>query len=107
MKKLCSVLLALLPLAAFAATYPVEVDKSLNGSEIGVTTETIDRDLAGLLLYNYGATPATCTGVFSNGPEPARTRRAQIQPGERIPMTVKFKRDIIRLRVKLTCEPQS
>lgn len=107
MKKTTAFVLAMLPVAALAVTYPVEVDKTLNGAEIGVTTETIDRDMAGLLLYNYGSTTASCTAQFNNGPEPARTRRVEVKPGERMPMTAKFKREILRLRIKLTCEPQA
>lgn len=107
MKSNVAFVLALLPFAASAVTYPVEVDKTLNGTEIGVTTETIDRDMAGLLLYNYGSTAASCTAQFNNGPEPTRTRRVEVQPGERLPMTAKFKREILRLRIKLTCEPTS
>src|SRR5690606_17147232 len=99
-------LFALLPLAAVAATYPVELEQQLNGAEINATPEAIDRDLAGLLLLNYGQTPAVCTAVFRNGPEAPRTRRVELQAGERKALTSKFKRDVIRLRITLTCEPK-
>ncbi|WP_421682028.1 3-phosphoglycerate kinase [Stutzerimonas urumqiensis] len=106
MKNLCCALLLLLPLTALAVSYPIEVDESLNGAEVSVSPESIDRDLAGLLVYNYGARPVECSAVFKNGPEVPRTRQAVIASGERLPMTVKFRRDIIKLRVKLTCNPQ-
>src|SRR5690606_32571001 len=66
MRRLSYMLFALLPLAAVAATYPVELEQQLNGAEINATPEAIDRDLAGLLLLNYGKTPAVCTAVFRN-----------------------------------------
>ncbi|WP_313024965.1 3-phosphoglycerate kinase [Pseudomonas lopnurensis] len=106
MKRLSYLFLALLPLAATAASYPVELEQQLNGAEITATPESIDRDLAGLLLLNYGQAPAVCTAVFRNGPEAPRTRRTELQPGERKALTSKFKRDVIRLRIKLTCEPK-
>lgn len=106
MKTIGYLLFALLPLTASAATYPIDVDQQLNGADINVTPQAIDRDLAALLLLNYGETPAVCTAVFQNGPEAPRTRRTEVQPGERKALTSKFKRDVIRLRVKLTCEPQ-
>lgn len=78
MKTISYLLFALLPLAATAATYPVDIDQQLNGAEITVTPQTIDRDLAGLLLLNYGETAAVCTAVFQNGPEAPRTRRTEL-----------------------------
>ncbi|MBA1272223.1 3-phosphoglycerate kinase [Stutzerimonas azotifigens] len=106
MKRFCCVLLALLPVAGFAATYPIEVEQKLNDAEISVTPQAIDRDMSALLLYNYGPVPVACTAVFRNGPESPRTRKAVIPSGAQMPMTVKFKRDVIRLRTSLTCEKQ-
>ena len=106
MKKISYAVFALFPMFAVAASYPVEVDEQLNGTEIMVTPETIDSDMAGLLLQNYGREPASCTAVFRNGPEAPRTRRTTLQPGERKALTSKFKRAVIRLRIKLTCEPE-
>jgi len=105
MKRFCT-LLAMFPLTALAVSYPVEVEQQLNGTEVLVSTEIIDRDMAGVLLQNYGATPVACSAVFRNGPEAPRTRRTTLQAGERKPLTAKFKRDVIRLRIKLTCEAQ-
>ncbi len=106
MKTIGYLLFALLPFAASAASYPVDIDQQLNGAEVTVTPQVIDRDLTGLLLHNYGETAAVCTAVFRNGPEAPRTRRTELQPGERKALTSKFKRDVIRLRIKLTCEPK-
>nr|MBF0681233.1 3-phosphoglycerate kinase [Pseudomonas sp.] len=105
MKRLCCAVLAIFPLTALAVSYPVELEQELNGTEMLVSTETIDRDMAGVLLQNYGPVAVNCSAVFRNGPEAPRTRRTTVQAGERKPLTAKFKRDVIRLRIKLTCEP--
>lgn len=101
-----SLLALLLPLTASAATYPIDVDEQLNGAEIMATPQAIDRDLAAVELHNYGQSAAVCTLVFRNGPETPRTRRTELEPGERKALSSKFKRDIIRLRIQLSCEPK-
>jgi|TARA_Y100001949_G_scaffold113268_1_gene96137 hypothetical protein len=106
MKRLCFAALVIFPLSAVAVSYPVELEQELNGAEVLASTETIDRDMAGLVLQNFGEGPVECTAVFRNGPEMPRTRRITLEAGESKPMTAKFKRDVIKLRVKLTCEPR-
>jgi len=99
-------LLALLPLAANAATWPVELEQQLNGSAVIATPQAIDRDLAGLQLANHGPHAVVCSAVFRNGPQAPRTRRVALQPGDSKALVVKFRRDVIRLRIGLTCTPQ-
>ncbi|MCF7203112.1 3-phosphoglycerate kinase [Pseudomonas oligotrophica] len=106
MKRICLCLLALLPLAATAASYPIDVEQQLNGAEISATPQAIDRDLAAVELHNYGQQAAVCSLVFRNGPEAPRTRRVELAPGERKALSNKFRRDVIRLRLQLTCEPK-
>ncbi len=106
MKRLCFAALVIFPLSAVAVSYPVELEQELNGAEVLASTETIDRDMAGLVLQNFGEGPVECTAVFRKGPEMPRTRRITLEAGESKPMTAKFKRDVIKLRVKLTCESQ-
>ena len=106
MKRLCFAALVIFPLSAVAVSYPVELEQELNGAEVLASTETIDRDMAGLVLQNFGEGPVECTAVFRNGPEMPRTRRITLEAGESKPITAKFKRDVIKLRVKLSCEPQ-
>lgn len=105
MTALCCALLALLPLSGFAA-YPIEVEKQLNGAEISYSTQDIDSDLGGLTLRNIGEANAECTAVFRNGPEAPRTRRVLIDAGQTNNLSVKFNRNIIKLRIKLTCAPR-
>jgi|GEM_PF-41664 len=97
---------AIFPLSALAVSYPVDLEQELNGAEVLASPETIDSDMAGLVLQNFGNRPVECSAAFRNGPELPRTRRLTLEPGQSKPMTAKFKRDVIRLRIKLTCEPQ-
>ena len=103
MKKTCLALAAtLLPLVAFA--YPSELEKQLNGAEVAAEIQDIDSNIAGLILYNYGQMGAKCKARFRNGPEAPRVRSAELKAGERTLLTVKFARNIIKMRVDLTCE---
>ncbi|HBS79827.1 MAG TPA: 3-phosphoglycerate kinase, partial [Pseudomonas sp.] len=61
MKRLCFAALVIFPLSAVAVSYPVELEQELNGAEVLASTETIDRDMAGLVLQNFGEGPVECT----------------------------------------------
>lgn len=102
MKKICCVLLALLPVSAFA--YPIDVEKQYNGVQIDYTSHDTDYDMGSITLNNYGDVDAQCTVVFINGPESPRTRRVQIAAKHSADVSAKFSRNIIKLRIKLTCE---
>ncbi|PKA71835.1 hypothetical protein ATI02_4841 [Pseudomonas baetica] len=104
MKKFCCVLLALLPLTAFA--YPIDVEKDLNGLKIDFETFATDNDIGSIRVANYGDVDAVCKAVFSNGPEAPRTRTIEVPAGKHKNATAKFTREIIKLRIKLTCTPK-
>ena len=104
MKKICCVLLAMLPLSAFA--YPIDVDKDLNGVQIDYNTHDTTYDIGNITLNNYGPVPAKCSVIFRNGPEAPRTRRVQVGAKSSVDVTAKFNREIIKLYIKLKCEPQ-
>jgi hypothetical protein len=99
MRKFCCVLLALLPLSAFA--YPIDVSKSIS---IDYNASDVDGDISS--ISNYGSNDAACTVAFTNGPEPARVRKVTVPAGKSTNTTVKFSRAIIKMRIKLTCEPK-
>ncbi|WP_248800474.1 3-phosphoglycerate kinase [Pseudomonas sp. MWU13-2105] len=101
MRKICCVLLAMLPLTAWA--YPIEVEKQLNGLGIDYTTFDTDTDIGSIQVNNYGKTDALCSVVFRNGPEAPRTRKLELAAGQSKNASVKFTRSIIRLRLELTC----
>lgn len=104
MKRLSCALLALLPLTAMGA-YPIEVETVLNGTEVSYSSQDISADMAALFVVNQGREPVRCTAVFRNGPEAPRTRKVSLKSGEDAGLTAKFTRDIIKLRVKLECNP--
>jgi hypothetical protein len=104
MNKFCCVLLALLPLTAFA--YPIDVQKNLNGLKIDYETYDTDTDMGSIKVVNYGDVDAVCKAVFSNGPEAPRTRSLEIPAGKHKNATAKFSRSIIKLRIELNCTPK-
>ncbi len=104
MKKLCLALAALLPLTAVA--YPVEMNKQMNGAEVSAKAEDIDTDIGSVMLYNYGEQAAQCKATFRNGPDAPRTRKAELAPGQSSNITVKFNRNVIKLRIDLVCNPK-
>ena len=104
MKKFCCVLLALLPLTAFA--YPIDVQKDLDDMKIDYETFDTDNDIGSIRVANYGDVDATCKAVFNNGPEAPRTRTIDVPAGKHKNATAKFTREIIKLRIKLTCTPK-
>ncbi|MFJ2711957.1 3-phosphoglycerate kinase [Pseudomonas sp. NPDC087346] len=104
MNRFCCVLLALLPLTAFA--YPIDVQKNLNGLKIDYETYDTDTDIGSIKVVNYGDVDAVCKAVFSNGPEAPRTRSLEIPAGKHKNATAKFSRSIIKLRIELNCTPK-
>ncbi|MCF4998798.1 3-phosphoglycerate kinase [Pseudomonas syringae] len=104
MKKFCCVLLAMLPLTAFA--YPIDVEKNLNDLKIDYQTYDTDNDIGSIQVSNYGDVDATCKVKFINGPEAPRTRNIDVPAGKHKNATAKFTRTIIKLRINLTCKPK-
>mgnify|MGYP002712876093 CR=1 FL=1 len=70
MKTIGYLLFALLPVAASAATYPVDIDQQLNGAEVTVTPQVIDRDLAGQRAAERLSARATEVGIAVRVVEP-------------------------------------
>ncbi len=103
MKSCCALLLTLLPLSAFA--YPIQVEKHVAGTDISYTTDDTAGDMGSITLRNDGPQAAECVVVFQNGPESPRTRKVSVQPGKTVSTLQRFNRDILTLRLKLTCEP--
>ncbi|WP_152224694.1 3-phosphoglycerate kinase [Pseudomonas sp. SCB32] len=103
MKKIGCAVLAMLPLTALA--YPIEVEKTLNGTEVSYDTQDIGDRMGAILLHNHGEKSVTCTAVFVNGPETPHVRKATLEPGKDANMASSFSRAVIKLRIKLTCTP--
>jgi len=103
MNRLCCMLLAMLPVTAFA--YPIEVEKQYQGVKIDYVTRDLFYDTGAITVSNFGDVDARCAVVFANGPEAPRTRRVQVAAGKSMDVSAKFNRSIIKLRIKLSCEP--
>ena len=104
MRKLCCVLLALLPMSAYA--YPIDVTKKIEGVSLDYTASDVDDDISSIQLNNYGTIDAQCSVVFTNGPESPRRRNVSVPAGKSTNTTVKFTRSIIKMRIALECAPK-
>jgi hypothetical protein len=104
MKRILCVLLALLPLTAWA--YPIEVEKHYEGVQVDYTAHDTFYDTGSITVNNYGSVDAKCSVVFRNGPEAPRTRRITVAAKKSTDVTAKFNRGIITLRISLTCKAE-
>lgn len=108
MNKLLCVALVALPLGALplgAMAFPIELEKMLNGAEVSASTQEVDFNMGAVQLYNYGRRAAECKAVFRNGPEAPRTRKVTLQPGKDALLTGRFTAQVIKMRIKVTCNP--
>ncbi|MDE1164104.1 MAG: 3-phosphoglycerate kinase [Pseudomonas sp.] len=106
MKRCCALLLAALPLCAFA--YPIDVQKNMDGgANVAYTTYDTDYDMGSINLRNDGETAVECTVRFQNGPEAPRTRRVTVPARASADVNAKFTRSIIKLRIGLSCKPSA
>ncbi|MBV4535045.1 MULTISPECIES: 3-phosphoglycerate kinase [Pseudomonas] len=104
MKKSCVALLLCLPLTAMA--YPIDVDKQLTGVKVDYTAYDTAYDIGSISLNNYGEVAASCKVTFRNGPEAPRVRRVNVPAKQSVDVTAKFNRQIIKLRIGLSCKPE-
>lgn len=104
MKKSCVALLLCLPLTAMA--YPIDVDKQLTGVKVDYTAYDTAYDIGSISLHNYGEVAASCKVTFRNGPEAPRVRRVNVPAKQSVDVTAKFNRQIIKLRIGLSCKPE-
>ncbi|MCV9921804.1 MULTISPECIES: 3-phosphoglycerate kinase [Pseudomonas] len=104
MKKSCVALLLCLPLTAMA--YPIDVDKQVTGVKVDYTAYDTAYDIGSISLNNYGEVAASCKVTFRNGPEAPRVRRVNVPAKQSVDVTAKFNRQIIKLRIGLSCKPE-
>ena len=104
MNRFCYVVLALLPMTAWA--YPIEVEKHYEGVEVDYTAHDTFYDTGSITVNNYGSVDAKCSVVFRNGPEAPRNRRITVAAKKSAYVSAKFNRSIIKLRISLTCKPE-
>jgi len=102
LKILATALLALMAgqAAAFATDLVVDVGE-LNIEAVAIT----DGRLAGVRVTNRETFPVRCSAVFRNGPETGRARGTVIASAETRNLTWIPQRQVVRMRIELSCEP--
>lgn len=87
------------------APFPIEILGDLGGLEIEVEAGYTGADAYVKLISSHD-TPVRCDVLFKNGPE-SRKRRAQLAPQKPRMVVGGLRRKVVRLRVSLTCHPDS
>ncbi|MGH8496801.1 MAG: 3-phosphoglycerate kinase [Gammaproteobacteria bacterium] len=88
---------------ASAADAPIVLEQDIEGVRIEVDTGWIG-GAAYARLRNRSPTTALCEAHFENGPESKR-RRSRLEPEEERTLTFQPAREVIKLRIRLRCEP--
>jgi hypothetical protein len=100
---LTAALLAIM--AGPAAAYPTDLE--VDADSLNLTATVIsDGRLAVVRVANHEGFAVRCDAVFRNGPELGRVRRAIIEPADTGALTWMPRREVVRLRVELSCQPQ-
>lgn len=97
---LAVVLLALL--ATNAAAFPTDLEIDSGGLAVQATTAS-DGRLAIVQISNREPFAIRCETSFRNGPEVGRTRRTTLEPAESASVSWMPRRQVIRVRVVLSC----
>lgn len=85
------------------ADAPIDLEHDIEGVRIEVGTGWVGGS-AYLRLGNRSPTAALCEANFRNGPESKR-RRTRLEPEEERTLTFQPAREVIKLRIRLHCEP--
>jgi hypothetical protein len=101
-KFLVGLFLALL--AGVAWAFPVDLEVDAEGLNIGTVVHSDDK-LAIVSVTNQEEFPLRCEAEFHSGPEHGRTRFAIIEPGRVASMSWAPRREVVRLRIALSCQP--
>lgn len=104
MLKKCAVLTGLL-LAGQAWGFPFEVEESMKGVAVAVSTMDLGDNMGAVTLENYGETAAQCSVRFRGGPGVPVNRKARIEAGQTANVTAGFNQQVIRMRVDVRCQP--
>ncbi len=91
-------------LATTAAAFPTDLEIEAEGLAISASTES-DGRLAFIHIDNREAFAVRCEAAFRNGPEVGRVRRATLEAAESRTLSWMPRRQVIRVRVVLSCAP--
>ena len=101
-KLLTGMSLALFAVAAMA--FPTDLELDVGGLNVEALTH-IDGRVALVRVSNHESCAVRCEAVFRNGPEISRARRAVIDPADTAVLSWTPRREVVRLRVELSCAP--
>lgn len=87
-----------------AAAFPTELEVMPGAPRVSAAVES-DGRMAIVHVTNMESFAVTCRAVFRNGPETGRARGTTIAPGDAGTLTWAPRRQVIRMRVELHCEP--
>jgi hypothetical protein len=97
-------LCALLPLAAAAATYEVELKSTLNDLPIKIETVPMDGMLV-VKLTNAGQVKVRCDLRYDASPQPIGRAHVYVEPGKTEQNPFRAKRKWFNVLVDVTCKP--
>lgn len=104
---LTSLLVALSCLLADAASaYPADITVEAGELKLDARLHT-DGHFAIVQVSNLDEVTIRCEAEFTSGPERGRARRAIIAPGDSAALRWNPRREVVRLRITLRCEPQA
>ncbi|MFU8894914.1 MAG: 3-phosphoglycerate kinase [Gammaproteobacteria bacterium] len=96
--------MSLVLFAAAAMAFPTDLELDVDGLNVQALTH-IDGRVAGVRVSNHERFAVRCEAVFRNGPEISRARRAVIDPDDTALLSWTPRREVVRLRVELSCRP--
>ncbi len=88
------------------AFFPIDVEEQLNELDITYETQSVTT-VANLYVSNNTQKIVFCRTVFHNGPETPKIWRGEILPKQIFMFSASFKRDIIRVKIDLTCSDEA
>lgn len=101
-----AIALVLLNQPAWAAVYPVDMERKLNGLKIFDRISRLEVGNAAVLsLTNAGTAAAVCRVTFDSRIDQPRTSSRKIGPGETTTMHYSASRQINRLKIIINCKP--
>lgn len=98
------ILALLLGATAGASSFPIEVTADFGELQMEYTTHATGQTAIVTLVNKTGQTVA-CSATFKNGPETVRSKKSTIDPKSDGKIFHTAKRNIIKMRVELSCAP--
>ena len=83
--------------------FPVELELLAEGLELETRTGHL-ANIATVTVKNTDSRAVNCEASFVNGPERPVPARVRLASGEETVMTQAFNREVVRVRVTLTCQ---